>query len=311
MEAARRNADLTLIVLNNLLYGMTGGQMSGLSTPSFKEEKHFPDDSPPFDVVQLAHLAGAAFSARVVRPGDFVSVLKDAIHTRGFSLVELACLCPSHGAKKLDELESFTEEPITLHKVRKEWEVPSTVKPDLFQKMEAIRPEFSHKLTKPLGILLAGAAGGGVQSAGQLLVQAGMLCGLNATLKGEYPITVGTGFSLAEVILSPDEIHFSGLEKPDVILAVATEGWNKVKGRIGPESRVIALSQLETGATDCFLKEDFITKGGKKGAIVAAMTAWLQKDPVIPLEALAKAAGMQKHGDLLLPIILKELRVLV
>ncbi|MCB0589170.1 MAG: hypothetical protein KDD06_28030, partial [Phaeodactylibacter sp.] len=66
-----------------------------------------------------------------------------------------------------------------------------------------------------LGIVIAGSAGGGVQSTARLIANAGILSGLHATMKGEYPITVGTGFSLAEVILSTKEIHYTGLEVPD------------------------------------------------------------------------------------------------
>ena len=55
LEASRRNIDMTLVVINNLLYGMTGGQMSGLSTNEFKQYKHSDDDAEPYDVVNLAH----------------------------------------------------------------------------------------------------------------------------------------------------------------------------------------------------------------------------------------------------------------
>ena len=89
LEAARRNIDMTLIVINNLLYGMTGGQMSGLSTNEFKAYKHSDDDADPYDVVNLAHQSGAAFSVRVNDISNFTDVLKEAINTSGFSLVEL------------------------------------------------------------------------------------------------------------------------------------------------------------------------------------------------------------------------------
>jgi len=49
LEDARRNVDMTLIVLNNLLYGMTGGQISGLSTKKYKEIIDFEQDIPPFE----------------------------------------------------------------------------------------------------------------------------------------------------------------------------------------------------------------------------------------------------------------------
>ena len=89
LEAARRNTDMTLVVFNNLLYGMTGGQISGLSTDKFKEDRHFEEGIPPFDIVKLAHQAGAVFSARVVSPRNFKDNLKRAMETKGFSLIEM------------------------------------------------------------------------------------------------------------------------------------------------------------------------------------------------------------------------------
>lgn len=75
LEAARRNVNMTLIVLNNLIYGMTGGQVSGLSTSTFKADRNIEDHTPPFDICQLAHQAGASFVARVTSPKHFTERL--------------------------------------------------------------------------------------------------------------------------------------------------------------------------------------------------------------------------------------------
>lgn len=80
-----------------------------------------------------------------------------------------------------------------------------------------------------MGFVLAGSAGGGIQSAAKLLAQVGIMSGLHTTMKGEYPVNVGTGFSVAEVILSREPINYTGLEEPDVIIIVGEEGLQKVK----------------------------------------------------------------------------------
>lgn len=99
LESARRNINMTLVVMNNLLYGMTGGQISGLSTQKFKEQRQFEVDVPPFDIIKLAHLSGAAFSARATSIKTFTDVLTDALRTDGFSIVELSSLCTSYAYK--------------------------------------------------------------------------------------------------------------------------------------------------------------------------------------------------------------------
>lgn len=90
-------------------------------------------------------------------------------------------------------------------------------------------PEFNANAVNRTGVLIAGSAGGGVQSAARMLAGAGILSGLYTTMKSDYPITVGTGYSVAEVILSRDKIHYSGLESPDVIIIVTEDGMLKVK----------------------------------------------------------------------------------
>src|SRR5574340_1035322 len=65
IHAARRNIDLTAIIMNNLTYGMTGGQSSPMS--AFGERATtapYGNPDAPFDAVQLATGAGATFVAR-------------------------------------------------------------------------------------------------------------------------------------------------------------------------------------------------------------------------------------------------------
>ena len=60
---------------------MTGGQVSGLSTQSFKSTKNVDDETPPFDICQLAHVAGAALTIRVSNPKEITSAILEALTT--------------------------------------------------------------------------------------------------------------------------------------------------------------------------------------------------------------------------------------
>jgi 2-oxoglutarate ferredoxin oxidoreductase subunit beta len=65
IHAARRNIDITAIVMNNRIYGMTGGQFSPLSGPGIRATTApFTNIDYSFDVVELAKAAGATFVAR-------------------------------------------------------------------------------------------------------------------------------------------------------------------------------------------------------------------------------------------------------
>ena len=296
MEAARRNVDLTLLVFNNLLYGMTGGQISGLSTDKFKELRHFEEGIPPFDIIKLAHEAGAASSARVISPKNFNESIKNAIQTKGFSVLELASVCPSYGIKKLKELDEYTEEAEVLINKRELPTIEYSKTSSLFDKMHVMRSEYESNITDRMGFVLAGSAGGGVQSAAKLLAQAGIMSGLYATMKGEYPVTVGTGFSVAEVILSRRPINYTGLEAPDVMIIVSIEGLQKVKDRITKNTQVIFDDKLELDLQNS-IKGHFTKNGGKKGAALNALSSWIDKTDFLNKEALLKVVNSHKHAD--------------
>lgn len=99
IHAARRNVDLAALVVNNLNYGMTGGQYSG-TTPehSITATSRHGHIEEGFDICRLAEAAGATYVARVA--SDNTPVVKkrlvEAIRHRGFALVEAITPCPTH-----------------------------------------------------------------------------------------------------------------------------------------------------------------------------------------------------------------------
>ncbi|MCP3928888.1 MAG: hypothetical protein GY705_07290 [Bacteroidetes bacterium] len=303
LEAARRNVDMTLLVLNNLLYGMTGGQISGLSTPEFKSFRQFDDDTPAFDVVQLAHASGAAYCSRVLSPASLKDTLNKAISVKGFSLVEIACLCPSYGVKKMKDIPEMSLQTSELINIKPARKTNSVEKPSLFSEKDKMTPIFESRIKKRTGIFLSGSAGGGVQSAARLFAQSGILAGLHTSMKGEYPITVGTGFSSAEVILSRGPIQYTGLESPDVIIAVSEEGLRKAKPRIQSDTRLILDNSLINNQLPNVIYGDFQRIVGKKGAIIMALAFWILDNQLMPLEAFSEAVSSHKHSDKLLPSI--------
>lgn len=303
LEAARRNADLTLVVLNNQLYGMTGGQMSGLSTNDFKDFKHFPDEAPPFDIIRLAHQAGAGFAARVKDPKDFQEKLTEAFAYKGFSIVEVSSMCTSYAFKKWSDFQEVIEPPASLLNIREAPRYEFREGATLFNEEEVLPQLFESPVEDKVGVVIAGSAGGGIQSAAMLLANAGILSGLHATMKGEYPITVGTGFSMAEVILSRHPINYTGLEAPEAVLIVTSEGLQKVKGRIAAHSRVFIDSSLEPAGLDDAVFHPFQKIYGKKGAALKAVQHWVTTSGVIPEDAFFEAIHRHKYAAKLLETI--------
>ncbi|RMF59642.1 MAG: hypothetical protein D6748_05970 [Calditrichaeota bacterium] len=309
LEAARQNVDLTLLILNNMVYGMTGGQISGLSATEFKADR-FPEARkiPPYDICQLAHNAGAAFSCRTFVGKKLLETLKTAIETEGFSLVEVIDMCPSHGVRKLKDLQQLADYPEASYQNHR---TPFRVTPretvSLLQDVEILKPEFKSSLEHRLRIILAGSAGEGIQLAGDLLAAAGMLSGLYCTKKGEYPITVGTGFSIAEIILSRDPVHYTGIDTPDLLFILSPDGLAKVKDRITATTRLIIDESLAGEVEQPpFIVRDFRGAGGKKGAALLAVYSWLKQSKLLPPEALKSIAEKHRKRDNLLRILQKE-----
>jgi 2-oxoglutarate ferredoxin oxidoreductase subunit beta len=98
IHAARRNIDLTLILFNNFIYGMTGGQCSP-TTPLERLATTAPygQIEPPFDVCRLAEAAGATYVARgtAYHASQLDRLIEGGIRSRGFSVIEVLVPCPT------------------------------------------------------------------------------------------------------------------------------------------------------------------------------------------------------------------------
>jgi 2-oxoglutarate/2-oxoacid ferredoxin oxidoreductase subunit beta len=106
IHAARRDVDLTCLLLNNAIYGMTGGQaapttedgaVTTTTTHGMSERS--------FDACRLVTAAGGSFVARGMSASPLVldDVIARAIRHRGFSFVEVLSDCPEYHGRYNDE----------------------------------------------------------------------------------------------------------------------------------------------------------------------------------------------------------------
>ncbi len=103
IHAARRNIDLTVVLFNNNIYGMTGGQYSP-TTPQgyFASTAPYGHIDPSFDIVQLAMGSGATFVARstVANPREMEKFIHEGLKNKGFSLIEVVSNCHERFGKR-------------------------------------------------------------------------------------------------------------------------------------------------------------------------------------------------------------------
>lgn len=128
IHAARRNTDILVIMGNNMVYGMTGGQVAP-TTPLKSKTTTTPYGSfeYPMDASKLAVAAGAAYCARwtTAHPNELKETIKKALRLNGFRFIEVVSQCPTAygrraGFKDAGEmLKWFKENAITVEQAKK------------------------------------------------------------------------------------------------------------------------------------------------------------------------------------------------
>ena len=117
IHAARRNMDITVVCVNNLNYGMTGGQVAA-TTPYRAKTTTTPSGNPesPFNLPLMAWASGATFVARwtILHTRELTESIKKAILKTGFSFIEVLAPCPiNYGRrnkeKAMDTLKLYQE----------------------------------------------------------------------------------------------------------------------------------------------------------------------------------------------------------
>jgi 2-oxoglutarate ferredoxin oxidoreductase subunit beta len=114
IHACRRNIDITVVCMNNQIYGMTGGQGSP-TTPrgALSTTTPFGSSEPAFDLCELAIAAGANYVARWTsyHVKELTKAVKAGMETPGLSFIEARVQCPTNYGRRnkfkqvLDQVE--------------------------------------------------------------------------------------------------------------------------------------------------------------------------------------------------------------
>lgn len=320
LSVARRNLGITLIVANNFNYGMTGGQHS-CTTPQEAVTATTPKGNleAPLDFLQTLRPSKPSFLARTSVFGEGqVDLLVEAIQTPGFALVDIWDFCIAYfgGRMALNKraLENMMEElempaGVLYRGTRPEYaqawrdlyhaEPPAAPAPPKGLAVVG-KSELDHKV----GILMAGGAGQKIRSAATLVGAAAIMSGLNATQKDDYPITVRTGHSVSEVIVSPNEINYTGIDDPDIVLLLAKDGLSQVARKLkkcSPTTRIyvdeaLAPSVDSPGQIIALPLNATAKEVGKLAIGPIAFGAALARESLFPVEVFETAARALQKG---------------
>jgi len=103
IHACRRNIDITTVVFNNSIYGMTSGQYSPMTpTGRYATTAPYGNIDRNFDLCELARVAGATYVARgtAYHAAMLSDLVTKAIGNKGFSVVEAISQCPTYYGRK-------------------------------------------------------------------------------------------------------------------------------------------------------------------------------------------------------------------
>lgn len=115
IHALRRNIDITYVVVNNMIYGLTQGQTSPTSPKGFVSvSTPFGSKESPICGLHLALVSGGTFIARGFSgaPIQLVRLIEKGIQHRGFSLIEVLSPCVTHN--RMNNYQWFNENTYDL-----------------------------------------------------------------------------------------------------------------------------------------------------------------------------------------------------
>jgi pyruvate/2-oxoacid:ferredoxin oxidoreductase beta subunit len=311
IHAARRNIGVTVLVFNNLNYGMTGGEHSATTPLGMRTSTTpFGHIEQPMNICQTVSVNGAGYAARTtIFDENLAEMIAEAISHDGFSLVDIWELCTAYFVPRnkynrkameatLEELgfsqgviqqTSRTEYSQAYRRmVMKAIEQP-------VQPLMQVNPKYESKLSDRFGLIILGAAGMKIKSAATRFNYGALLSGLWTSQRNDFPVTVKSGFSLSELILSPQEMTFTRISKPDVLIVLFPEGLSKAEPyfeRMTRNDVVYINADLMPIKTEAKIIPLEMNKGKKQYWAFAALAEVLRRTEIYPIDALREAAVM-------------------
>jgi len=314
LSAARRNIGVTVIVMNNLNFGMTGGQHS-TTTPEGGVTSTTPlgNLEHPLDICATVGVNGAAYAYRGSSfDKDLADRIAEGMRRPGFALLDIWDLCTAYYVRSNkftragmeDSMRSWGLEPGLLYdRETAEYATAYRAAHAAVRGTPVAGPrpvEVTHGagLDRPMSLVVAGSAGGKIRSAARTVALGALRSGLWAAQRDDYPVTVKSGHSVTELWLAPGEMPMAAAVAPDVLAVISADGYAKA-GRylaaMGPDDLVLTVPDFVDFATEARVRivdpkaaPKRIPKTSLGLVFLAAAVALTEP---YPLEALREAAS--------------------
>ena len=269
VHAANRGEAITVLFVNNGIYGMTGGQMAP-TTPLGKKSTTSPfgrnsaTEGFPIHVCELLNsLEGPSYIERVAL-GNNKQIMQagraikravwNQVNGRGFSFVEVLSPCPTIWKMQPIEAQTFVREEmaqifgVSGYRDRAPAAVPSLPPAPALEDLPAIlglaegpgeEPPTPEPPAADLRIKVAGFGGQGVLMLGEVLAEAGMEAGYEVSWLPSYGPEMRSGTSNCHVQLSSRPIDSPMVSRPNVLLAMNEPALRKFLPTVEPGGVVL------------------------------------------------------------------------
>jgi 2-oxoisovalerate ferredoxin oxidoreductase beta subunit len=271
MSAAQTGLPISVIFVNNAIYGMTGGQMAPTTLPGQKTTtspsgRDRMMGQPLRMAEQIALLDGPVYVERValydakqrVRAKKAIrKALQLQVEGRGFSFVEVLAECPTHLKATPAEAEAWVRDAMTPYfplGVKKDvspapftdWPRPSFDPQRVAALLGAGEPEpvaagagLGPGFADEVALKLAGAGGDGAQTAALFVTRAAIHEGLDATHIPSYGPESRGGTSFADVRIARHEVLSPAAPEPDLLVAFNAPSLERFSPHVRPGGTVV------------------------------------------------------------------------
>jgi 2-oxoisovalerate ferredoxin oxidoreductase beta subunit len=333
MSVAQLGIPITVIFINNAIYGMTGGQMApttlmGQKTSTSPYGRNRLAGGPMKVAELIATLDGPIYVERVAlfdakRRMKAEKAIKKGIRlqveNKGFSFIEVLAECPTHLKMTPLETEKWVKEkmlPVFPLGVKKDevpeegWPVPSPPAFDSDKMAEIIGStgESAERFCdafpqtrygKDIGIKLAGAGGDGAQTAALLLARAAINEGFDSTHIPSYGPESRGGTSYADVRIAESEVLSPAAPEPHILVAFNAPSLAKFGPQVAEGGTVIYDSSVIGEVPS--LRPDVRLVGVPFAQVAADLGKIIVKN-IVALGALQEATGLFPKETLLAAI---------
>ena len=272
ISIAQLGLPLTVLFINNAIYGMTGGQLAptslmGQKTATSPEGRNASMGQPLKMAELIASLDGPVYVERVAlydarQRGKARKAIKKALtlqqEGRGYAFIEILSECPTHLKLSPTDAEKWVKEkmePVYPLGIKKDLTVESWFQPPAprFEPEEILgycgaepvagaRPALAwpaHLGKRDLSLKFAGAGGDGAQTVALLLTRAAIEQGFDATDIPSYGPESRGGTSYADVHLAAQEVLNPAAPAPDVLIAFNAPSLAKFAGAVAEDGLIL------------------------------------------------------------------------